>query len=352
MPISKHIEIWKKGAKEWNKWRDLNPDISPDLSDSNFLSDLYDSEYLYDLPEYNGYNLSNCNLNRVSLRNCVFCDCNFSKSDFHYSDLVDSYCYNCDFSFAQLQVSKIGSAKFQNCNFEGANLSYCSAEETDFSGSKLFATTLNNMSLVKTNFSNTTIEQVRVYGISAWDLNLEGCNQSNIYIEKDHSAITVPTIELAQFIALLVNSSKIRDIIDTITSKVVLILGRFSSDRKKILDQIKNEIQTYGYLPVIFDFDGPENRDVTETIITLASMAKFVIADISSPKSIPQELSHIIPHFPSLPIQPIIEMSQREYGMFEHFERYPWVLDKITYSEEDLKTIVKQIVKNCDKSKN
>ncbi|MGL1932247.1 MAG: pentapeptide repeat-containing protein [Desulfotalea sp.] len=348
MANSEHINIWKKGAADWNKWRDLNPNISPDLSDTNFLSDLYDSEHVYDLPEYNGYNLSNCNLNRVSLRSCVFFDCDFSRSDIHFSDLVDSYCDNCDFSYAQLQVSKIGSAKFHNCNFEGTDLSYCSAEETDFSGSILLGTTLSNMSLVNTNFTNTTIKEARVYGISAWDLNLEGCNQSNIYIEKEHSAITVPTIELAQFIALLVNSSKIRDIIDTITSKVVLILGSFSSDRKKILDQIKNEIQTYGYLPVIFDFNGPENRDVTETIITLASMAKFVIADISSPKSIPQELSHIIPHFPSIPVQPIIELSQREYGMFGHFERYPWVLDKIIYSEENVKPMVDQIIENCE----
>jgi hypothetical protein len=43
--------------------------------------------------------------------------------------------------------------------------------------------------------------------------------------------ITVDNIEVAQFIYLLLHNQKIRDVIDTITSKVVLILGRFSEKR-------------------------------------------------------------------------------------------------------------------------
>jgi hypothetical protein len=41
--------------------------------------------------------------------------------------------------------------------------------------------------------------------------------------------ITVDNIEVAQFFYLMLNNKKIRDVIDTITSKVVLILGRFTA---------------------------------------------------------------------------------------------------------------------------
>jgi hypothetical protein len=133
----------------------------------------------------------------------------------------------------------------------------------------------------------------------------------------------------------LLNNQKIRHVIDTITSKVVLILGRFIPERKPILDAIRDELHKRDYLPVLFDFEKPSNRDITETISTLAHMARFVIADVTDAKSIPQELMAIVPSLPSVPVQPLLLASQREYGMFEHFKRFPWVLPVFEYGDQD-----------------
>jgi hypothetical protein len=54
----------------------------------------------------------------------------------------------------------------------------------------------------------------------------------------------------------------------------------FTPERKGILDGIRDELRKRDYLPVLFDFDKPSNRDITETASTLSHMAKFVIADI------------------------------------------------------------------------
>ena len=149
------------------------------------------------------------------------------------------------------------------------------------------------------------------------------------------ASITVDNLEVAQFIYLLLNNEAVRDVLNTITSKTVLILGRFTKQRKVVLDALRDRLKTMGFVPVLFDFPPSRNRDLTETIQLLAGMAKFVIADLTDPKSVPQELGVIVPGLPSVPVQPVIQGSQKEYSMFEHWLRYPWVAPVLRYQNRE-----------------
>ena len=73
----------------------------------------------------------------------------------------------------------------------------------------------------------------------------------------------------------------------------MLILGRFTDERKAVLDALREELRNRDYLPILFDFAVPATRDITETVSLLARMARFIIADLTDPSSIPKELEAI-----------------------------------------------------------
>lgn len=168
-----------------------------------------------------------------------------------------------------------------------------------------------------------------------WNVNTEGAKQQDLLItrEKD-SNITVDNLKVAQFIYLMLNNAEIREVVDTITSKIVLIIGSFIEERMAILDALRTELRRRNYLPILFDFEKPRNRSLVETITLLARMARFVVADISDAKSVLQELQAIVPNCPKLPVQPIIVSAQGEPGMFEFLQSFPWCLRTYRYDTQ------------------
>ncbi len=132
-------------------------------------------------------------------------------------------------------------------------------------------------------------------------------------------------------VGLLINNAKIKNIVETLTSKTVLILGRFTPERKAVLDQLKAHIHAaYGYVPVLFDFQNPSITTI-ETVTLLARFSKLVIADLSDAKSVLQELQALVPTSPSIVFQPIIVAGQHEPPMIDALKPYPWFRRVIKY---------------------
>ena len=226
-----------------------------------------------------------------------------------------------------------------NANLHGTRLGDASLWYVQLGNANLTDADLTGADLFTANLTGATVEQAiltgcKVFGVSAWALKgtPRGQQELDISHDKEHT-ITVDNLELAQFIYLLLDNSKVRDVIDTVTSKVVLILGRFTNERKAVLNAMRKELRKTNHTPIMFDFRKPAGRTLTETVSTLAHMARFVIADMTDAKSLPQELQRIVPDLPSLPLQPVILDSQYEYAMFEHFRNYPWVLPTYRYAD-------------------
>jgi uncharacterized protein YjbI with pentapeptide repeats len=385
MADAEHLAVLHQGVAAWNRWRGAHPKVRPDLCSTSLswleLADadlqhcsLNDARLHYtQLNRADLYRAAfgNASLYGADLRGARIVEASFAGADMTKVDLRGAEISFTDFTAAHMVESNLQDAKLigaelskvnlfqanmagaqlrgakflwanltgvdlRNANLSGANLTGVTFINADLSGADLTNANLQFARLIESNLDGANLSACRVYGVSAWNLSSSGTVESDLIITPSGEAsIAVDNLEVAQFLYLLLNNARIRQCIDTITSKVVLVLGRFTADRLPVLHGIRKALRIRGYLPLVFDFEGPSSRDITETVGTLAHLARFIIADLTDARSIPQELTTIVPNLPSVPVQPVLLTSQREYGMFEHFKRYPWVLDTVLYQDPD-----------------
>lgn len=306
-----HIDWLTQGRDAWNAWRQNNPEIEPDLS----------TEILFEA-DLSGYNLARANLVASVL----------AGADLRAADLS-----NADLSYATLLNAKMDEAKLTDATLFGANLSLASLKGVDARRANLMCSVL-----VDADLRDADISGAVVYGVAAWDIRLDGLQQRDLIITRPgEGEITVDQLDMAQFINLVIHNNRMHDALDTLSSKLVLLLGRFSEQRKKVLDELRVELRSRGMVPVVFDFEKPARRDLKETVMAIASIACFAIADITDAKSVPLELEAISPNFPSLPLVLIEHVSNESFAMVGVIQQR--AVEKAIYQyndTEDLRELV------------
>ena len=284
-----------------------------------------------------GAKLSGAKLSDADLRNANLGGADLSGAKLSGADLSRANLSGAKLSAAYLIGAYLGDADLSAANLSAANLRRASLSRANLTSADLTNADLSCTGLVETDFTNATITGCRTYGAAAWNVTLVGTKQHNLVITKEgEPVVTVDNIEVAQFIYLLLHSEKVRGAIDTIGKKGVLLLGRFTGGRIAILERLREELRKRDFMPMVFNFDKPETKDFTETVRLLAGLSRFVIADITNPRSAPLELQATVPEY-MIPFVPILERGEEPFAMFRDLwiKHREWVLDPIRYPSVD-----------------
>jgi uncharacterized protein YjbI with pentapeptide repeats len=393
MANQKQLKLLMQGGEAWNKWRARHRRVVLDLREANlYQADLQGADLReanlsqanlmeadFSRADLRAANLSRANLSRVNFREADLRQAdlwgsrlwgaNLSRADLRGANLNRADLIEADIGQADLSAAKLGRANLIGTNLIGANLSQADLKEADLRQADLSQANLRGVDLWKANLGranlsgadltdadlreailvHTQVDKAkasgsRIYGVNVWDLRGDFEEQKDLVItpEASPSKITVDNIKVAQFIYLILNNEAIRDVINTLTSKSVLILGRFSiPERKGILDALRNKLREYNLLPIVFDFDRPTDKDFTETIKTLAGLCYFVIADVTNPKSSPLEMQATVPDY-QIPFVPIIQEGEQPFAMMVDLQKkYNWVLDTLSYNS--IETLIKAL---------
>ncbi|MEE4263217.1 MAG: toll/interleukin-1 receptor domain-containing protein [Desulfobacteraceae bacterium] len=195
MPNQQHLAIVKQGVDEWNKWRDENPEIEPDLSDVDFSS-----------LKLNNANLSDTDFRRAKLKNTDFRSANLVRADLRAANIRKSS-FNlaklreANFSEAYLRESDLSEADLKRAYFIRADLVRVDLWETDltradFRWAYLIGTDLRQANLTRadlrwahlseSNLSDANLNKASLVKASIIKTNLRHSNFKDVLMAWTH----------------------------------------------------------------------------------------------------------------------------------------------------------------------
>ena len=180
-PNKQHLAMLNRGVVVWNRWREKNPEVIPELAGAEPLKQDLEGINLSgaDLRGIKFYltDLSNANLAGTDLRKARLTSVSLSNADLRGADFSEANLSSSYFVAANLNGTSFSEAILRDTNFHQANLTGANFSNADLTGADLRCAVLNS-----TNFENAVLKYCLVYGVSAWDIKLKGAVQEKLNI--------------------------------------------------------------------------------------------------------------------------------------------------------------------------
>lgn len=371
-------------SRAWNKWRQANtgipvdlrglrgPEPAPgawlrffDLRNADLRGVKFAGAELAgaDLrgARLDGADLKGALMRRADCRDVDFGDADLSDANLRNAKLAGSKCkVTCSFRSARLEKADLSGVNFQHANFDRADLSGANLSGADLRGSSferadlsqavfddavLRQASFTRAVMYQTSFKGTDLRNASVRDVFVRAVEVDERTRQKgllgdmrLWFTHDNKIegqfTRVDDLRSASLLSLLGERGAISSLINAGSATVVLILGRFSRRRKAVLDSLAEVLRTRGKIPIVFDFPGPKDRELSDTVRVLATLSEFIVVDLSDPRSVPLELQAAVPGL-MIPVVPIIESGKNVFAMFHDLQRrYFWVLAPVAYKDK------------------
>ena len=206
VPNKRHFNVLNRGVKSWNRWREKNYRVIPQLSGVKPKEDYLDEIDLHHA-DLKGSFLQNKSLRASKLRGAILSEANLKNVNLSDADLLG----------ADLSGANLAGVNLTNANLLGANLSeailtnaiLCKAdlEKANLSYADLTYADMRGTNLNQANLEYAILKYSYVYGISDWNTNLDGAVQKQLSIcQYKTQPIYVDCVENARLKLLEINN--------------------------------------------------------------------------------------------------------------------------------------------------
>jgi uncharacterized protein YjbI with pentapeptide repeats len=321
-----------------------------------------------------GATLKGARLTGASLVNATLTGATFSGADLRNADVSEAVLSGADLSGAdlsgarlydaRLQGAKLINAQLSGARLNGADLSDASLSGASLNGAQLCAAILCRTSLTGANLTGASLIQAQllmtrleranltgcqVYGILAQGATMNETLQSDLIISPPKApVVTVDQLAIARFLELLLNHREPGEAIETMTTRFVLILGRFTDARKRLLEALREALRRRNYRPVSLDPGKASGRELSEHLLPLGRIARFIIADFTEAGGLASVVERMLSAQSSVPLQPLQQMTGGEIVLSNSLKSCAGVLPPYFYRNPDSRDVAEKIMASVE----
>ncbi|MEM8639319.1 MAG: pentapeptide repeat-containing protein [Cyanobacteria bacterium P01_G01_bin.54] len=185
MANRKHLAKLKKGVEAWNRWREENPNVRPELGGAKLfrinLQEADPEEANPKKPDHKrsylqGANLREANLQGADLQGANLRKANLQGANLEKANLSGVWLQGANLEKANLRDTLLGEARLRKANLQGANLDQASLGFAQLQEARLQGVSLNNAHLFGVNLWKADLPKVRLARRVLRSANLFGAN--------------------------------------------------------------------------------------------------------------------------------------------------------------------------------
>lgn len=193
MANEEHVKILKQGVDAWNKWRQENPGILPDLSRADLsgahLSFARLTDVLLHDADFSGAQLNSADLNAADLTAT-----NLSHANLGSANLTFAHLNNANLTAAYLSSADLSGADLRGADLSGVDLSFAHLSSADLSLAKLSRAYLSNVDLNGADLTRADLSHARLGWTAFGNVDLSEVKGLDMVYHIGPSTIGIDTI--------------------------------------------------------------------------------------------------------------------------------------------------------------
>ena len=297
--------------------------------------------------------VNGCRFRGGSLRNADLWLARFRNGEFRQTEMGWLTASGGSFDSVQFFDTELDGARFLSVGFRGASFENVQLPHSVWSDIKLEDSRWRNVDLrhasfFRVNCDGASFENCNVFGLGVCELAGQLRRESRLLCGEGPDPLLLNDLRFAPFLHELAYEDAFGRVVEALTAKFVLILGRFTDDRKPILDRLRRALRHFGYVPHLVDYDCKQSW--LHVVKTAAMCSRFVIADLTEPRSVPAEVVEILRLRETLIVAPIVQAGYDEPPIFGELRATGQLLTKYEYRDADvlIRHLATAVIEPCE----